>query len=236
MIIIPAIDLLENKVVRLRKGKKKSATVYSSDPLGVAKRWLGCGAELIHIVDLDAAFGEGSNINVIEKIVSSGIDIELGGGIRSLNKAENLIDLGVKRLVVGSKATDKRFLAGLIDRFGNKIAVGVDILGGKFMKSGWQKDSGYKSEEFIVYLVNNGVKWIIYTDISKDGMLEGINTEALKSLKKFKEINIIISGGISSLDDIKKIKDELYFVKGIIIGKSLYEGHIDLEEAIKISQ
>ncbi|OPX30603.1 MAG: hypothetical protein B1H08_01260 [Candidatus Omnitrophica bacterium 4484_171] len=236
MIVIPAIDLLKNKVVRLKRGERKSAVVYSNDPLSVAKRWLGSGAKLIHVVDLDAAFGNGDNMNVIKKIVSCGIDIELGGGIRSFDKAKDLIDSGVKRLVVGSKATDKEFLRKLIGEFGDKIAAGVDTLNGKFMTSGWQEYSGYNTDEFMVYLIDNGIKWIIYTDITKDGTLEGINTEVLRSLKRFKEINFIISGGISSLDDIKKIKDELSFVKGVIIGKSLYEKNIDLEEAIKISQ
>ena len=234
MIVIPAIDLLKNRVVRLKKGKKESAVVYDDDPLNTARRWADCGAELIHIVDLDAAFGDGDNINVVDRIVSSGIDVEFGGGVRSVSKAESLINMGVKRLVIGTKAADRSFLTKIINEFGSRIAVGVDVLDGKFMKLGWQRDSGYEAKDFITYLINNGVQWVIYTDISRDGMLEGVNIEALKWLKGFKNVNFIISGGISSLDDIKKIKAEIPFVQGVIIGKALYEGRIDLRKAISI--
>jgi len=235
MIIIPAIDLLGNKVVRLEKGKKESAIVYSKNPLSVAKQWVDYGAKIIHIVDLDAAFGEGSNINIIEKIVSCGIDVQLGGGIRTLDKARGLINLGIKRLVIGSNATNKEFIATVIQEFGDKIAAGVDVLKGKFMKLGWQKDSGYKAMDFIAYLINNGIKWIIYTDINRDGTLKGVNIKTVKELKRFNNLNFIISGGISSLDDIKRIKTEAPFVKGVIIGKVLYENRINLKEAFRIS-
>ncbi len=219
-------------MVRLKKGKKESAVVYSNEPLDIGKRWTEYGAQLIHIVDLDAAFGSGDNTEIIKRIASEGISVQTGGGIHSIDKAESLIKSGVKRIVIGSRALDKEFLSKIVQEFGEKIAAGVDILNGKFMKSGWRDDSGYKVDDFINYLIDSGVQWIIYTDISRDGMLEGVNIKAVKELSRFKKTNFIISGGISSLEDIEIIKKEAPFIKGVIVGKALYENRIDLRKAI----
>lgn len=234
MLIIPAIDLLDGKVVRLHKGMKNTATVYSDNALDIALKWKKAGAELIHVIDLDAAFSQGDNLEIIKKIIDNGFRIQVGGGIRTIEKAQQLIDAGVERIIIGTKATDDVFLTQLLEKFGSKVAVGVDVLKGTFMQSGWEDKSGYEFMDFVNYLVAKGVKCIIYTDISRDGTLEGLNCEEPMRLKNLKDVEIILSGGASSLDEFKKIKENLSFVYGIISGKALYENRIDLKEAVQL--
>ena len=233
MLIIPAIDLLGRKVVRLYKGKKSTSKVYSIDPPHVAQRWKEYGASWIHIVDLDASFGEGDNLSVIKEIIDVGVNVQVGGGIRSFKKVSKVIKLGAKRLIIGTKATEGKFLDTILKVFPNKIGVSVDVLEGKCMKAGWLKDSDYEFLDFIEYLVAKRVKWIIYTDINRDGTLGGINLQEIEKLKAIdtKGCHIIVSGGISSLQDLFRIK-ELGFIYGVILGRALYEGLIDLKEAI----
>ena len=233
MLIIPAIDLLEEKVVRLCKGKKDSCKVYSTDPAKIAQQWKNKGAGLLHIVDLDAAFGQGDNLEIIRHIVQLGIDIQIGGGIRDFEKFAKVLSLGVKRIIISTKAMDKAFLDTAVQSYPvDSLGVSVDVLGTKIMKAGWQEKTNYNFLDFVDYLCNKGIKWIIYTDINRDGTLSGINIENIKKLNKFHTVNFVISGGISSLDNIIAIKKEAPFVKGIIIGKALYENCIDLQEAI----
>lgn len=234
MLIIPAIDLLQGKVVRLYKGKKDSSKVYSPNPLEVALKWKEMGASLIHVVDLDAAFGDGDNLGIIKNIIDIGIDIQVGGGINTVEKASQIIDMGAKRLTVGSGATDDDFLSELLKMFSSKVGVSVDVLEGKFMKSGWQEQTDYQFLDVIYYLIDKGVEWIVYTDISRDGTMEGANLEEVRRLKTIiKGTNFILSGGISSYQDLQNINKDIPFIWGVIVGKALYEGCIDLREAIR---
>ena len=234
MLIIPAIDLLDGKVVRLYKGKRENCKIYDNNPIRIVKRWRKYGVKLIHVVDLNAAFACGDNLNVISKILKEGIEVQIGGGIRTTEKAEKLIKLGAKRIVIGSKIIDKEFLSTITKRFSAKIAASIDVLRGKFMVSGWQSSSGYSAKEIIAYVIKQKIKWIIYTDISRDGTLKGINLNTIKQLAKYKNVNFIISGGINSINDIIAIKKHTPFIKGIIIGKAIYENRIDLKDALSL--
>jgi phosphoribosylformimino-5-aminoimidazole carboxamide ribotide isomerase len=229
MDIIPAIDLLGGKVVRLYKGRKDDNKIYSHDPLKVAQKWYNQGAKLIHLVDLDAAFGEGDNYRWIKEIADSGLPIEVGGGLRDLETVEHYLKIGIKRVVIGSKAVDDAFLSKVIKRFGRKVAVGVDVKNDKVMIKGWQDSGGYSKQEFIKYLASKGVSWIIYTDISRDGTLSGLNYHGIKELADFKGLNFIASGGVSSLEDIEKINRDFSFIKGVIVGKALYQGRLKID-------
>ncbi|MCM8825956.1 MAG: 1-(5-phosphoribosyl)-5-[(5-phosphoribosylamino)methylideneamino]imidazole-4-carboxamide isomerase [Candidatus Omnitrophica bacterium] len=234
MLVIPAIDIRKGKAVRLYQGKRDKEKVYSLDSYSVAKRWKEEGASILHIVDLDAAFGEGDNLDLIGKIIELGVDIQLGGGLRSLKKIDYVISMGVKRVIIGSKATEPDFLKEAVNIFKDKIAVGVDVLDDKVMILGWDKRSQFSLRDYILYLKDEGVKWIVYTDISRDGTLVGIEASGLKDLRVMEGLNVIFSGGISSHDDLKIIKERIPFIRGVIIGKALYEGLIDLREAIKL--
>lgn len=228
MLIIPAIDLWEGKVVRFIKGNPENCIVYSNNPLEIAFKWQKMGAKLIHIVDLSAALGRGGNLEIIKDIVNKiDTEVEVGGGIRTVVQAKELIDLGVKRIIVGTKSGEKDFLTNLINLLGNdKLAVSVDTSESKVMMEGWQKETNLKDLDFIEYLNNIGIKWIVYTDILRDGTLQGINLFTVKKLSSFKNINFIICGGITSWEDIEKIKAESPFVWGVIVGRALYEGKL----------
>ena len=245
MLVIPAIDLWEGKVVRLLKGNPADSTVYSDNPLQVAGEWKAKGVELLHLVDLSAALGQEDNSRVIAKILEEiDIKIEVGGGIRDIKKAKKLISLGAQRIIVGTKSLEGKFLKDLIRAVGvERIAVSVDAIGSKVAVKGWQEKTSLEALDFIKSLIGKGIKWIIYTDISRDGTLEGLNLEPVKEFSSFsakggsasggRGANIIISGGVSSPEDIKKIKEETPFIWGVIVGKALYEGRIDLENINK---
>ena len=234
MLIIPAIDLYDGKVVRLTRGDPARSTVYSDDPIAIANKWKSEGAQFIHLVDLSAAFGKGDNLAIIEKILREvDVKFEIGGGIRDKKKAKKLIELGAERIIIGTKGVDEEFLTGLIEAVGSdKLAVGVDVLNSRVAVAGWQEVSDWKALDFITHLKNKGIKWVIYTDISRDGMLSGPNLEEAKQFSRFSSLNFILSGGVSCLEDIKQISKELTFIKGIIVGKALYEGNFSLSEAI----
>jgi len=234
MLIIPAIDLYEGKVVRFLKGDPLHSTVYSDDPLAVAKQWKSDGAEIIHVVDLSAALDKGDNLKVIERILKEiDIKIEVGGGIRSIEKAIKLINLGAERIVIGTKSLEDNFISGLIANIDiDKIAVGVDVKDGVVATKGWQEKSSLEPISFIKNIVSRGIKWLIYTDISKDGTLQGVNLNALSELARFKGVNFIASGGVASLNDLKTLKEKLPFIQGCICGKALYDGRFTLKEAI----
>ncbi|MDD4955399.1 MAG: 1-(5-phosphoribosyl)-5-[(5-phosphoribosylamino)methylideneamino]imidazole-4-carboxamide isomerase [Candidatus Omnitrophica bacterium] len=236
MLIIPAIDLYKGKVVRFVKGDPVHSTVYSDDPLLAACNWVKEGAEVLHIVDLSAALGEADNADIIEQIIKEiNVDIEVGGGIRDVKKALRFKKAGAKRIIVGTKSLEDKFLKELLSALGrDSLAVSVDTKEGFVATHGWQDKSKLKPIEFIEHLSLSGIKWVIYTDISRDGTLEGLNFKALKELAVFKDINFIASGGVSSLNDIKEVKDKLPFIWGIISGKALYDKKIDLKAAISI--
>ncbi|MBP7088719.1 MAG: 1-(5-phosphoribosyl)-5-[(5-phosphoribosylamino)methylideneamino]imidazole-4-carboxamide isomerase [Candidatus Omnitrophica bacterium] len=230
MLVIPAIDLYDGKVVRLTKGGLSSLKIYSDNPLKIAQHWKKAGAKLLHIVDLSAAFGEGDNLDVIKDIIKKvSLKIQVGGGIRDLDKAKELISLGAERIVIGTKAIDENFLDSLIGAIGKeRLALAADVINSNLAIEGWRKETKLKALDFIAGLVLKGIKWIIYTDTLRDGTLKGINFNKIRKLSIFKGVNIIISGGVSSPEDIKNLKKEVPFVWGVIVGKALYERKIDI--------
>jgi phosphoribosylformimino-5-aminoimidazole carboxamide ribotide isomerase len=235
MIIIPAIDLYQKKVVRLVKGKESNCKVYSNNPISVAKKWQRQGASWLHLVDLSAAFSKGGNEEIIEEIIKNvDISVEVGGGIRSLEKIRQLIAIGAKRLILGTKAIEPDFLKKALKIAGDKIAIAVDEKEGKLAVKGWQESTNLSIVNYLDYLKKQGVKWVIYTDISRDGTLEGFNFDRIKQISQDYHLNLIFSGGVSSLDDIKKLQKVVPQASGAIVGKALYEKKFSLKEAITI--
>ncbi|MCX7991259.1 MAG: 1-(5-phosphoribosyl)-5-[(5-phosphoribosylamino)methylideneamino]imidazole-4-carboxamide isomerase [Proteobacteria bacterium] len=240
MIIIPAIDLLGGKCVRLLQGDYKRVTVYSNYPEEVAMSFEQQGAELIHIVDLDGAkSGKPENIKTIEKIVRSiSIPVEVGGGIRDIETAKRYSSIGVKRIVIGTKALeDPDFFSELSYKVDANIIAGIDGKNGKVAIKGWTEISEKSVIELAKIVEKKGVKGIIYTDISKDGMRVGPNYDATVDLSKNVSVPVIASGGVGSLDDIMKFFNyTIRNIYGVIVGKALYEGDINLREAITITK
>ncbi len=234
MIILPAIDLMGGNAVRLIKGDYSKQTVYNEDPVTQAKEFEKAGAMYLHVVDLDGAkSGAEENAEVIGKIVSNtSLMVEVGGGIRSMETIDRYLTLGVDRVILGTIAIeDPEFLKAAIDRYGDHIAVGVDVLEGEVRTRGWTKGSGRDIYDFMNELTEKRVKTVVCTDISRDGMMEGTNVSLYKKLsEEFRNIDIIASGGVSSMEDIQRLKKD--GIKGAIIGKALYTGAIDLREAI----
>lgn len=237
MIILPAIDMYDKKAVRLFKGDYSKMTVYSDDPVEIALDFKRCGAEFIHLVDLEGAKdGTTPNIDVVERIIKeTGLKAEIGGGIRSKETLERYLSIGVSRVILGTAAvTDREFLIWAVKNFGEKIAVGADIKDGFVAIKGWLEKSEIRCEEFFLDMEKIGVKTIICTDISKDGAMQGTNRSLYKELSQKFSLDIVASGGVSSLDDIMALKEmQLY---GAIVGKAYYIKAIDLEEAIRLSR
>jgi len=239
MLIIPAIDLKDGCVVRFVQGKLDKK-VYSKDPVKTAKHWVRQGAKMIHVVDLDgASTGEQKNLAIVEKIVKSvKVPIQFGGGVRNFETLKKLFQLGVTRVVLGTKAfEDKNFLIKAFREFRERLIVSIDAKAGKILIKGWEMsfaDSDVIS--FARTLKVIGFKQLIYTDVSKDGTLKGPDIKGLKQLLREAKLSVIASGGVSSLDDIRKLKAlEKEGVVGVIIGKALYEGKFTLQQAIKSS-
>lgn len=233
MIIFPAIDLRGGKCVRLIQGDFDKETVYSDDPRATALKWQSMGAKFLHVVDLDGArAGEPQNITTIKNILDAvKIPIEVGGGIRTLDDVEKLLALGVRRVILGSVAVENISLVeDAAKKFGDKIVVGIDARGGFVATHGWEKSSAVKAEELAKKIVAAGVKTIIYTDIAKDGMLSGVNAENFAELAKNSGAEIIASGGVKSLEDIRALKAAK--IAGVIVGKAIYTGTLDLKVAI----
>ncbi len=237
MNIFPAIDLYEGAAVRLFKGDYNQMTVYDKNPLNIAKKFEECGAEFLHMVDLEGAkTGLTPNLETIENIVkNTSLFVELGGGIRSPETVEKYLSIGVSRVILGTAAiTDEAFLDEAIAKYGEKIAVGVDIKDGYVAIKGWTEKSQYTFEDFCKKMQDKGVKTLICTDISKDGAMKGTNRELYKSLSEKLSLDIIASGGVSTIDDIKALREmNLY---GAIIGKAYYTNAIDLKEAIEVAK
>lgn len=233
MKLFPAIDIINKSVVRLLKGDYDKMTVYSDSPLDMARSFESCGAENIHVVDLDGAkSGALENFDVISKIAkNTGLFVEVGGGIRNEDRIKRYIECGVGRVILGSIAVeDPDFVSDMVDKYKEKIAVGVDARDGLVAIHGWQKTSRVDSVEFCRDMKQRGVQTVIYTDISKDGAMSGTNLDIYKLLSKIEGLNIIASGGItyySELDELRKL--DIY---GAILGKAIYNGAIDLKKAI----
>jgi len=238
MIIIPAIDIIEEKVVRLEKGNFSKEKAYSDDPLQVAKNWEKKGAKFLHIVDLDGAReGRIKNSNIIVKIIEAlKIPCEIGGGLREASDIEYFLKKGAARAVIGTKAfEDTEYFEKLVHKFNERIVVSVDFSDNKVVKKGWQEKTDLKPLDAIKSMEKIGVTRIVVTDIKTDGMLKGPNIKRLREILDATKILIIASGGISSLEDIKKLNEiKNNRLEGVIIGKALYEGKIDLKKAIAL--
>lgn len=233
MIVFPAIDLKNGKCVRLMQGQKDAETIYFDNPVDVALNWQSKGAEYLHLVDLDGAFdGQPKNLELIKKIVEAlDIPVELGGGIRTLEIAKEYIDSGVSRIIIGTQAVkDFGFIEKLLDLYDDKVCVSIDAKNGIVCTEGWVENSNIEALELASKLERYGLSTLVYTDISKDGMMTGPNFEMLGVLNNNLNMDIIASGGISCIDDMKRLNSMGLY--GAITGKALYEGTIDLETLI----
>lgn len=237
MIILPAIDLLGRKAVRLLKGDYNQVTVYSDSPLEVAEKFKSLGATHIHMVDLDGAkYGTAPNMDIVAEVAEkTGLFIEIGGGIRSMETVKKYIDAGISRVILGTAAIcDDDFLKEAVKAYGEKIAVGADVKDGKIAVKGWLEQSDVTLDEFFLKMQDLGVKNIICTDISRDGAMRGTNLELYRELSAKYSLDITASGGVSSIEDVKRLREmNLY---GAIIGKAYYTGAVDLKEAIEVAR
>lgn len=237
MIIYPAIDVKDGRCVRLVQGQFTDVTVYSDNPVEMAMKFEQMGAQYLHIVDLDGArLGEPRNISVIsEMAVKLGIPVQLGGGIRSIEMIEIILCKGIQRIILGTSAVnDPNLVKKAVQTFENNLAIGIDAKNGMVAIEGWAKTSEFTAIGFAKKMQELGAKTIIYTDISRDGMLSGPNLKAMEEMVRAVDIEVIASGGIKSIEDIKNLKD--IGVAGAIIGKALYTGDVDLVEAIRTAR
>ena len=237
MKLFPAIDLYEKKAVRLLHGDYKQLTVYSNDPLSVARDFEKCGAKCAHLVDLEGARdGTTPNLDIIKSIAeNTALFTEIGGGIRNMETVKKYFDCGVDRVILGTAAvTDPDFLCRAVDAYGEKIAVGADVKDGYIAIKGWLETAPYTLTEFFDKLQSIGVKTVICTDISKDGAMRGTNLALYSELGKKYSLDITASGGVSSMDDIIALKN--MGIYGAIIGKAYYTGAIDLKEALEAAK
>ena len=235
MKVIPAIDLMDGQVVRLLQGKPENKTVYSSEPLEIAKSWEKAGADLLHIVDLDATLGRGSNLSLIKKITQEiSIPIEIAGGLRTKSLVDDALSCS-SRIVLGTLAfKEKETLKKIVDEYGNeKIVISVDHVNGIIVINGWQNDTGINLFGAMKDFLDMGFTEFLLTNVSKDGTLLGPDLENLKQACSFSNANVIASGGISNIDDVKQVKETNAF--GVILGKALYENQVSIEEAKKIA-
>ena len=237
MYIFPAIDLYDKKAVRLYKGNYEEMTVYSENPTEIALDFKASGAEFIHVVDLEGAKdGTTPNIEVVRKIVDeSGLFVEVGGGIRDMEVLKKYFDAGVSRAILGTAAVnDEEFLKAAVWEYGEKIAVGADVKDGYIAIKGWVEKSEYTLDAFFEKMQKIGVKTVICTDISKDGAMRGTNLQMYRELSKKYSLNIVASGGVSTLSDVLELaKMNLY---GAIIGKAYYTGAVSISDAVKVAK
>ena len=237
MIIFPAIDLVQQKAVRLFKGDYENMTVYSDDPVAVARDFEAAGATHIHMVDLEGAKdGTTPNLSVVERVTrETGLSVEIGGGVRDMRTVRTYLAAGVDRVILGTAAvTDSAFLSEAVEAYGKHIAIGADVKDGYVAIKGWLEKSSYTLERFLDKMQAVGVKTVICTDISKDGAMQGTNRELYRTLSKQYAMNIVASGGVSSIEDVRALREmDLY---GAIIGKAYYTGAIDLREAIEVAK
>ena len=241
MLLIPAIDLKNGQCVRLRQGDFNDVTVFSNDPAEMARRWVAEGAERIHVVDLDGALkGQPVNLKVVEKIVKAvgDVPVQIGGGIRDEETVQLYLNIGVSYVILGTRViTAPHFLHDLCIEYPRRVIVGLDAKGEHVAVDGWSKISHHTVTEVAKQCEHDGVEAIIYTDIGRDGMLEGFNVESTKALALAINTPVIASGGIGSLDDIRKLMElEADGVIGAVIGRALYEGKFTLADAIKIAK
>ena len=240
MLIIPAIDLRQGKCVRLAQGFKGAATVYDRDPIDVAHGFEDEGAQLLHVVDLDGAFGEGKSISrdIAKQIIRSvGIPIQFGGGLRRIEDVDELISAGAERVVVGTLAAESHeTLEKLVELFGSSVVVGIDARDGQVMTRGWETGGQVNAVELACRVAAAGIERIVYTDVSRDGMLIGPNIEQTCVVAQQSGLKVTASGGVSSLEDLRRLNRlSTTGVDSVIVGKALYEGLFTLKEALQIS-
>ena len=237
MLIIPAIDLKGGRCVRLWQGKEDKETVYSEDPLAVAKMWVEKGAQRLHIVDLDGAFrGKSVHLDTVERIAEEvDVPIEFGGGIREKAILNDVFARGVDYAIIGTRALSFDFVRDACLKFEDKIIISIDMRQDKILAEGWKKESSLKAEELVKGLVGLGVKTIIFTDTTRDGTLGGVNIKLIQEFLEIANVKVIIAGGVASLADIRKLT-ELggRGPAGVIMGKALYDGRVKLEEALAL--
>jgi len=238
MIIIPAVDIQGGKVVRLTQGKFNEATIYFPNPEEAAQKWETLGAQRIHVVDLDGAkTGEIKNWDSIERVIKSvKIPVQVGGGIRKKEDVEKLLGLGAKYIVIGTKAvSDKVFVQQIVSQWQGQVFVSIDTSHGAVLEKGWLEVTTKKTGDLAKEMQDIGVKQVVFTDISRDGTLAGPNLPEIKRLLSIINIPLIVAGGVSTIDDLRKLKElEKDGLAGVIIGKALYEGKIDFQEALKL--
>jgi phosphoribosylformimino-5-aminoimidazole carboxamide ribotide isomerase len=238
MLVIPAIDLKDGQCVRLLQGRKDAVTAYSNEPAKTAKRWESYGAKLIHIVDLDGAFtGRQANLDAIIKIRQSvKIPLQVGGGIRNIGNIMNLFSAGIDRVIIGTAAIeDPEFLTYACRNYPGKVLIGIDAKNGMVAIKGWEEVTSLSAKDLVRRLEIFGVAGIVYTDISRDGMLSGPNIESTRAIVESVNIPVIASGGVSCVDDIKNLM-KIQNLWGAITGKAIYSGAMDLKEAIHIAE
>jgi len=236
MIIYPAIDIKDGKCVRLVQGDAERQTIYEDDPVKAALRWQAAGAKWLHVVDLDGAFsGASANLEAIKRITSAvAIPVQLGGGLRSMDAISFMLDeAGISSAVIGTAAVERpELVKEAVKRYDGKIAVGIDAKGGMVAVKGWVDVTDVPARDLACRMADMGVGTTIYTDITKDGMLEGPNVDAVAAMVKAFAGDVIASGGVSCLDDIKRLKEA--GAAGVIIGKALYDGRVKLEQALEL--
>ncbi|GAB4448622.1 MAG: 1-(5-phosphoribosyl)-5-[(5-phosphoribosylamino) methylideneamino]imidazole-4-carboxamide isomerase [Anaerolineales bacterium] len=236
MIVYPAIDLRGGRVVRLQQGDPARMTWYSDDPAGTARRWLEAGAEWLHVVNLEGAFGERDALNrqALEAILKCGARVQFGGGMRSLKAVARALDLGVSRVVLGTAAVENPdMVAQALTRFGaEKIAVGIDARDGRVRTRGWQTDGGVRPLDLALHLRALSLRTVIFTDIRRDGLGSGLNLAATREIADAGGLEVIASGGVHTLADVRAVKEA--GLAGVIIGRALYEGALDLREALQL--
>ncbi|MCS5564849.1 MAG: 1-(5-phosphoribosyl)-5-[(5-phosphoribosylamino)methylideneamino]imidazole-4-carboxamide isomerase [Methylococcales bacterium] len=241
MLLIPAIDLKGGKCVRLRQGRMEEDTVFSEDPVAMAKRWVEAGAKRLHLVDLDGAFaGKPKNLEIIHEITETypEVPVQVGGGIRDEDTIQGYLDAGVKFVIIGTKAvSEPHFVNDITAEFPGHIIIGLDAKDGKVAINGWSKLSRHDVIDMALKFEADGVEAIVYTDISRDGMMTGVNVEATAKLARAIHIPVIASGGIRNLDDIRAL--EKYVddgVIGAITGRAIYEGNLDFAEGARLAE
>jgi phosphoribosylformimino-5-aminoimidazole carboxamide ribotide isomerase len=241
MLLIPAIDLKEGKCVRLRQGRMEDDTVFSDDPVAVAGRWVEAGAKRLHLVDLDGAFaGRPKNAEIIHRIVEAypDVPVQIGGGIRDEDTIQAYLEAGVQYVIIGTKAvSEPHFVRDISIEFPGHIIIGLDAKDGRVAIDGWSKLSRHDVVDLAKKFEANGVSAIIYTDISRDGMMQGVNVEATAKLARAVKIPIIASGGITNIDDIRALGEVAHEgIMGAITGRAIYEGTLDFAEAQKLAE
>jgi phosphoribosylformimino-5-aminoimidazole carboxamide ribotide isomerase len=231
VILYPAIDILRGRAVRLRRGDFEDATVYDDDPLAAARAWVEAGAEVLHVVDLDGArAGAPANLGHVERIAAAaGVPVQVGGGLRSLEAVEAAIEAGAARVVLGTAAlTDPAFLDAVLARLGERAVVSVDVRGGEVATAGWTETTGRRAEEVFPRLAERGVRSFVYSDVDRDGMLEGPDVEEVGRVAELVDGSLVYSGGVGDLGHLRALRG--LPLAGVIVGKALYEGRFTVAE------